>query len=407
MNRSFILLAIVIFLTTNTICLISKEKDSTLSKEILWAVRKGDLKGITKLYEKGANLNTTDENGNTLLILAAEKGYLEIAKFLIQHKVAVNTKNKHGRSALLATSSPDVGRLLLDNGAEIEARNNNGWTPLMYSAIRNNTKMIKFLVQKGAFMNAQDRSGRTALMMLMDKGDREAIEFLLKSGADPNIIDSRSNTALIGASSKGRLIIAAILIKHGADVSVKNTFGKTAKIIAYEKNYKDVAGFLGSLNIKEVLSGPAQVRINDSFLKSLINPDQLKHLLEYTEEVKTTIKAFKRGKEGFVTIRGSVMTDKMFSCTVVLKMHESPFFAFRYFQSVKIQFKDILKRKSFKHHKIGDESAAFFQNDMTVMLFFTVGNIFTQLTLIAPLQQLVKINNIAEMVAKQIQHPQQ
>lgn len=404
-NRFFIITACLFLVSFAVLGSVKATTDSISSKAFFKAARRGDLKGITEFLEKGADLNTVDKNGNTALILASEKGHSEVVALLLQHKSDVNARNKYGRTALMAASSTDVAHLLLERRAEIEAKNNNGWTPLMHAAIHNNTDLIKFFVEKGADVNAQDRSGKTALMMLMDKGSREAIECLLENGADPNIKDKSSKTALMSAAREGRLIIAALLIDHSADVSVKDKFGKTARKIAKENRLNEMANFLRSPNAKAVLSGTGQIHINKPFLESLLDAEQVKNLLDYAEPVLKKIKVRSRGKEGNVKISGSVMNDRMFGCSVVIGMHESPSHAELYFQAVNKQFQDIMKKTPIKVKRLGDNTAAFYQNEANVMLFFTVDHLFVQVALMAPKDQLFRVSKIAEVVEKRIKQP--
>jgi ankyrin repeat protein len=405
-NRFFIIvLAGLIVVTFTAPGSVNPTTDSTSSKAFFKSARRGDLKGIMEMVKKGVDVNTVDKRGNTALILASEKGHGKIVEFLIQQGSDVNARNKHGRTALIAAGSTDVAHLLLAHGAEIEAKNNNGWTPLMHAAIYNNTDLIKFFVEKGADVNAKDRTGKTALMMLMDKGAREAIECLLENNADPNIKDKSSRTALMGAARKGRLIIAALLIEHGADVSVKDKFGKTARKIAKENQLDEMADFLRSPNAKALLSGTGQIRINEPFLQSLLDEEQVKNLLDYPEPVVKKIKVRSRGKEGNVTISGSVNNDRMFGCSVVVGMHESPSHAQLYFKTVNKQFKDVMKKTRFKAKRLGDNTAAFYRNEATVMLFFTVDHLFVQVSLMAPKDQLSKVSKIAKVVENRIEQP--
>jgi hypothetical protein len=88
-------------------------------------------------------------------------------------------------------------------------------------------------------------------------------------------------------------------------------------------------------------------------------------------------------------------------------MHESPHHAERKFQSVKKQFKDIMKMPSMEVKRLGDNTAAFYQSEAIVMLFFTVDHLFAQISLMAPKDKLSKVSKIAEMVEKRIKQPNQ
>ena len=93
------------------------------------------------LLENGADIEARDRGGNTALIWAGRDGYIDTVK------------------------------VLLDKGANIKARDNSGNTALTWEAVQANTEMAKLLQQNGATVGATDRFGRTALVQAAGKGD--------------------------------------------------------------------------------------------------------------------------------------------------------------------------------------------------------------------------------------------
>ena len=95
----------------------------------------GDLEGVVALISEGAEVNARLENGATPLIVAAQ----------------MNT-------------NPEVITVLLTAGAEVNARDEDGWTPLMVAAGKNtNPEMITTLLSNGSDAKLKDVTGRTAL----------------------------------------------------------------------------------------------------------------------------------------------------------------------------------------------------------------------------------------------------
>ena len=74
----------------------------------------------------------------------------------------------------------NLAALLIKNGADVNAKNNDGVTPLMYATFRNNYEVIKLLIKKGADVNARDYSESTALKYSTNE---EMKKFLKKYGA--------------------------------------------------------------------------------------------------------------------------------------------------------------------------------------------------------------------------------
>ena len=75
---------------------------------------------VKELIEEGANVNTQDENGKTILMFASFRGYLEIVKELIKAGADVNIKDKNGTTALIVASykeHKEIVKELIEAGA--------------------------------------------------------------------------------------------------------------------------------------------------------------------------------------------------------------------------------------------------------------------------------------------------
>ena len=102
----------------------------------------------------------------------------------------------------------DVAKLLLDSGANIEARNNCGQTALMYTFVGEYEceyeNFVKFLLGRGANINAQDNQGKTVLMLMSEHGrNKSVVEFLLNHGANVKMRDNDGQTAFVLALQWG------------------------------------------------------------------------------------------------------------------------------------------------------------------------------------------------------------
>lgn len=86
---------------------------------------------------------------------------------------------------------------------DIDTTDNDGKTVLMYAAFYDDFEIIESIIKKGADINKTDNEGRTALHWAAYYGKEEAVNALLKNGADKNIKDKLSNTALELAEFEG------------------------------------------------------------------------------------------------------------------------------------------------------------------------------------------------------------
>lgn len=137
---------------------------------------------IVNLLSKGANIDETDNKGNTALIWAV----------------------RHNRTK--------VGKLLIDNHANLDSVNNDGTTALIYAAANGNTPMVKLLVDAKANVNAVTIYGNTALIWAVRNNKIEIVKLLIDGGANLDIVDNDSNTAMTWATKRGYTEIMQLLL---------------------------------------------------------------------------------------------------------------------------------------------------------------------------------------------------
>jgi serine/threonine-protein phosphatase 6 regulatory ankyrin repeat subunit A/serine/threonine-protein phosphatase 6 regulatory ankyrin repeat subunit B len=161
---------------------------------------------------------------------------------------------------------------LLENGANANAKDENGYTALMSASSNDNLEICQLLINHGADVNAKNDYGWTVLIRAATDGELEVCKLLINYGADVNAKENYGRTALIYAAENGNLEICQLLIKYGADINAKNKMGYTA----YDYATND--------DIKELLSqtGGSSISTDELVIKYATegNDYQLKQLLE-------------------------------------------------------------------------------------------------------------------------------
>lgn len=174
--------------------------------------------------EKKADINAENEYGWTALKYASDEGRLEIVKYLVENGASVDAE------VLTITKNLEIFEYLLERGnLNINSVGYLGMTALSLASIEyENLEMIKYLLEKGADINVKNEDGSTALMTASMYGNLEIIKYLIENGADINSKDNDDSTALIYASKWGNLETVEYLVKNGADINIKDIENKTA-----------------------------------------------------------------------------------------------------------------------------------------------------------------------------------
>ena len=87
-------------------------KNEVKTSELLSAIKSGDIDRAKNLMDNGADVNAKDKKGRTILMYAAVHGYAEIAKLLMDNGAEVNAKDKDGMTALMYTEYTEIAKLL-------------------------------------------------------------------------------------------------------------------------------------------------------------------------------------------------------------------------------------------------------------------------------------------------------
>lgn len=138
----------------------------------------------------------------------------------------------------------DAAQKLLERGANVNARDEKGATPLMHAAVYATPQLMKLLLDKGADVKAVDPTGASALMWGI--GDLKKVRLLVESGADVNARSSRTGTTplLLAARKAESLPVVSLLVAKGADVNAIETSGVNAVILAAAAGNVDVLKLL-------------------------------------------------------------------------------------------------------------------------------------------------------------------
>ena len=227
-------------------------QDITGATPLHEAVRYGDTDIAKALLESGADVNAEDNLGKTPVMLVIPEDKREaMYRILIAHKADTTKKDAYGdtvlHSATMTSLSPAVLEMLTASGADVNARNKDGVSPLLIAVQKRNLSHVKFYAERGADINSADRAGTTPLSLALKDG--QAMLEMLVNRTNALSHDSNGNTPLHTAV----IVNASIeqiryLVSLTDDINARNKDGNNALYLAVERNNKKIGELLLAKN---------------------------------------------------------------------------------------------------------------------------------------------------------------
>jgi ankyrin repeat protein len=244
----------------------------------MYAARQGAVDAIRALIDARSDLNLTDPEGTTALMLAINNAHYDVARVLAEHHADPNVADVTGMTALYAAvnmntlgdlpgrpaprptggvSALDVARTLLTHGANPNPRLSKpilqrqhsggdaalgeGATPFLRAAKTGDVAMMRLLKEHGADPALTTKTQTTAVMFaagpasgglggsfpVSDADKIAAIRFSVEQGVDINAVDGNGQTALHVAAGQSSERIVSALVEGGARVTIKDKQGRT------------------------------------------------------------------------------------------------------------------------------------------------------------------------------------
>ncbi|MCK9417158.1 ankyrin repeat domain-containing protein [Candidatus Dojkabacteria bacterium] len=146
----------------------------------------GILDIVKELIKAGANLNIQDSTGKTPLMLAIIKNEINIVKELIKAGADVNIKDNKNYYAIHWCNSYIYMEELIKVGADINVQDDDGNTVLIYAANNEHLSIVKELIKAGANVDIANYDDITALVCAAIKNNIKIVDILLKNRKNKN-----------------------------------------------------------------------------------------------------------------------------------------------------------------------------------------------------------------------------
>eukprot|EP00698_Gefionella_okellyi_P007445 TRINITY_DN1818_c0_g1_i6.p1 TRINITY_DN1818_c0_g1~~TRINITY_DN1818_c0_g1_i6.p1 ORF type:complete len:310 (+),score=69.27 TRINITY_DN1818_c0_g1_i6:126-1055(+) len=175
--------------------------------------------------------------GDTPLHEAAYKGDVVIVKMLLEAGANIEAKNRYGATPMhkcCAEGHIDAMEALLAAGAECDSRNNQLSTPLLRAVVGLHAPMVKALFVHGANVNSQDDEGLTSLHRATAMNALDIMRVILaQESVQVNIAEETGVTPLHVAAWHGYTTAVELLVNKGANVRLQNSDGHSPLVIAF------------------------------------------------------------------------------------------------------------------------------------------------------------------------------
>ncbi|HLW76618.1 MAG TPA: ankyrin repeat domain-containing protein [Bryobacteraceae bacterium] len=214
------------------LCASAAALSAASSADVYSAIRNNNLAALDSLTKDRASVNLKDDRGITPLMMAAVAGSRDAMKLLIERGAEVNAKNAFGSTALMWSATDlEKTRLLLEAHADPNLVSDTGRTALLIAALSDRSApIVRLLISKGADIHVVDRAGFTALNAAAVGGDFETVKILLDAGLDVSQGMAIGITPLISSIFSGDWAGMKALIAKGADVNkISGNFGEKVK----------------------------------------------------------------------------------------------------------------------------------------------------------------------------------
>jgi ankyrin repeat protein len=190
-------LGMVLFL----ICIanqISYSQTPVQAADFAKAAKFDDASEVKSLLKKGVNPNILDANGSPMLVLAIREKSPKVINVLLGDKnIDVDLSDKNGETPLMMASIdgnlPLVKTLVIDHKAQLD---HIGWTPLHYACAKGQLEVAQFLIANGAIVDSMSLGNTTPLMMAVQSGNEQVVKLLLDKGADLQLRNDHGLTAI-------------------------------------------------------------------------------------------------------------------------------------------------------------------------------------------------------------------
>jgi ankyrin repeat protein len=250
--------------TIDTSAYIPSFYDGALNYNLMIAASRGYISEITRLLEKGAEINALTDEGVTPLVLAVSNNRTDAVKTILSYDPLINEVTSSYETPLLIAvknCNTEISELLIRGGAEPDYPDKHGATPLHHATIYGCMEIVDLLLYYDASIDIKTEEGITPFHASIKAGYSDISDLLIQHGANMEARDNDGFTPFLLAAYYGDTLLIDLLYKKGVDIYAVNKSNYNALSLSILSNQTATTEFL--------------LRIGDKWLTSdnnVINP---------------------------------------------------------------------------------------------------------------------------------------
>lgn len=201
------------------------------------AVEQNNSELLDMLLEKGADVNSKNQEGMTALLVACQRENLVLVEHLLKKNADANVKDNSGFNPLSLAMKQENYKMfdmLVEYGADIYQKNDQGQNLLMQAIIEDNPKLFENLLTKEFNLQDRDSNGKTALYYAVKTLDKDFVLDLLDAGADVNEAYENESVVDVAMSLEAHKIVD-IIIERGGTIRNFDSIAAINRIVEASK----------------------------------------------------------------------------------------------------------------------------------------------------------------------------
>ena len=244
--------------------------NETTDQVLMVAAQIGKVDAVKRLLAEGANIETTDQHGRTVLDVAIAFDQTDVVKLLLTAGANVNAGTGNRKTALhiaAASGKTDIVKALLGAGARVDVADQDGNEPLHIAVAKpTNGQIVKDLLNAGARVDVANNDGMQPIHLAARSAGAGTVQTLLDSGAKSDAIDlhglrplhlvaqgaaQRIKASRTSANNLTKLLygweytmVVKVLLSNGASLDVEDKTGKRPIDYASEGGFSEMVDLL-------------------------------------------------------------------------------------------------------------------------------------------------------------------